>query len=81
MLGLLMGGIYEVHRWDGLKCYDIDTKSHEDIQRLFGGDFFIIRNYAKKTCCPNCSAEFSALDRQTSMRSLKRRVVEQRGPP
>jgi hypothetical protein len=26
----LMGGIYEVHRWDELRCHDIYTKFHND---------------------------------------------------
>jgi hypothetical protein len=26
----LMGGIYEVRRWDGLRCHDIHTKFHID---------------------------------------------------
>jgi hypothetical protein len=26
----LMGRIYEVHRWDGLRCHDIRTKFHKD---------------------------------------------------
>jgi hypothetical protein len=30
VLVLLMGGIYEVHRWDGFMWYDIQTKFHED---------------------------------------------------
>jgi hypothetical protein len=37
MLGLLMERIYEVHRWDGHMYCDIHTKSHEGIQKLFGG--------------------------------------------
>jgi hypothetical protein len=27
---ILMGGIYEVRRWDGLRCHDIHTKFHKD---------------------------------------------------
>jgi hypothetical protein len=30
MLILLMEGIYEVCRWDGLRCHDIRTKFHAD---------------------------------------------------
>jgi hypothetical protein len=30
MLVLLMGGIYEIHHWDGIRCHDIRTKSHVD---------------------------------------------------
>jgi hypothetical protein len=26
----LMGGIYEVRRWDGLRCHDIHNKFHKD---------------------------------------------------
>jgi hypothetical protein len=26
----LMGGIYEIRRWDGLRCHDINTKFHKD---------------------------------------------------
>jgi hypothetical protein len=26
----LMGGIYEAHRWDGLRCHDIHTKFRND---------------------------------------------------
>jgi hypothetical protein len=26
----LMGGIYEIRRWDGLRCHDIYTKFHKD---------------------------------------------------
>jgi hypothetical protein len=26
----LMEGIYEVHRWDGIRCHDIYTKGHKD---------------------------------------------------
>jgi hypothetical protein len=33
MLVLLMGGIYEVSRWDGFMWYDISTKFHEDWYR------------------------------------------------
>jgi hypothetical protein len=29
----LMGGIYEVRRWDGFKCHDTHTKSHKDWSR------------------------------------------------
>jgi hypothetical protein len=25
-----MGGFYEVHHWDGLRCHDIHTKFHKD---------------------------------------------------
>jgi hypothetical protein len=30
VLILLMGVIYELHRWDGLRSYDLNTKFHED---------------------------------------------------
>jgi hypothetical protein len=33
VLVLLMGLIYEVHRWDGLWWHDIHTKSHDDMFR------------------------------------------------
>jgi hypothetical protein len=37
----LMGGIYEVHHWDGLRCHDIHTRSRKDWLRhsnVNGGD-------------------------------------------
>jgi hypothetical protein len=37
----MMGGIYEVRRWDGLTCHDINTKFHKigsGIQKLTGGN-------------------------------------------
>jgi hypothetical protein len=33
VLVLLMGGIYEVSRWDGFMLHDIHTKFHEDWYR------------------------------------------------
>jgi hypothetical protein len=35
-----MGGIYEVGRWDGLRCHDIHTNFHKngsDVQKLMEG--------------------------------------------
>jgi hypothetical protein len=44
----LMGGIYEVRRWDGITCRDIHTKFHKygsGIKKLMGGDAQIYRQY------------------------------------
>jgi hypothetical protein len=44
MLVLLMGGIYELRRWDGLRYHYIHTKFHKNwlaIQKLMGGGIHI----------------------------------------
>jgi hypothetical protein len=46
-LVLLMGGIYDVRRWDGLKCLDIIPsfiKTDSPIQKLIGGGGYTDRH-------------------------------------
>jgi hypothetical protein len=50
----LVGGIYEVHRWDGLRCHDIHTKFHKDWFRhpnLIVGDSQTYRQHCDLSRC------------------------------
>jgi hypothetical protein len=47
MLILLMGVIYNVHRWDGIRWHDIHTKSHDD---LFGHSRVISQQFERLQC-------------------------------
>jgi hypothetical protein len=44
VLLLLMGLIYEAHRWDGLRWHDLCNKFHEDLFKHSGNIKFIINS-------------------------------------